>query len=283
MSPEPLLRIRGLHVHRGRGGADDAQHVLRGVDLEVHEREIVGLIGETGSGKTTLARTIVGLAEARAGELSFDGEDLRRLRGRRRRAFRRRGALQLVFQDPLQSLDPAMRVVDLVVEGLDVRGGLSSAERRAAAERALARLALDRSLLDRVPADLSGGQRQRVAIARALVMEPRLVVLDEPVSALDATTRAAALAMLRSLRETLGVALLVISHDLTSLVGFVDRIVVMHEGVIVEQGSPERVLGSPRHEYTRLLIASAPLAVRRRLGVEVAEDAVPTPSEVTPA
>jgi ABC-type glutathione transport system ATPase component len=254
----PLLRVADLWVRLGE------QDVLRGVDLAVGAGEIVAVIGETGSGKTTLARTIVGLQRATHGVVDFDGVDLARLRGRGWRAFRRGGALQLVFQDPLRSLDPAVRVADSVGEGLAVRG-LDAAARDDAVARALSLVGLDPALSARVPGDISGGQRQRVAIARALVTEPRLIVLDEPVSALDASTRGAVLAMLRGLRDTLGVSLLVISHDLPSMLGVVDRVVVLHEGVIVEEGPTEQLLADPQHEYTRLLIAAAPAAVRERL------------------
>jgi ABC-type glutathione transport system ATPase component len=261
-----LLTVRDLRVRLGGDHGTAAQEVLRGVDLEVAAGEIVGVIGETGSGKTTLARTILGLEAPSDGSIRFDGRELTRLgAGRRRRAFRRAGQVQLVFQDPLRSLDPGMRIVDIVTEGLAIRGRLGAAERRAEAVRALALVGLGEELLDRVPRDISGGQRQRVAVARALVTRPRLVVLDEPVSALDATTRGAVLQTLRRLRDELGPALLIISHDLTSLVGAVDRVAVLYEGAVVEEGPAAAVLADPQHEYTRLLITAAPASVRARL------------------
>jgi ABC-type glutathione transport system ATPase component len=257
-----LLEVEGLRVRLG------AREILRGVDLSVAPGEIVGVIGETGSGKTTLARTIAGLVRPSGGTIRFDGRDLAELgHGRRRRAFRRAGHLQLVFQDPLRSLDPAMRVEESVTEGLALRGRLSDTARREEAVRALRLVGLDPELVDRIPRDLSGGQRQRVSVARALVTRPRLVLLDEPVSALDAGTRGAVLDMLGRLREELGPALVIVSHDLTSLVGIADRVVVLYEGEVVEQGPTERVLTAPAHEYTRLLIAAAPASVRERLAV----------------
>jgi ABC-type glutathione transport system ATPase component len=245
-----LLEVSGLRVQLG------AREVLRGVDLAVAPGEIVGVIGETGSGKTTLARTIAGLVRPSGGTIRFDGHPLPR--GRRLRELRRAGHLQLVFQDPLRSLDPAMRVRDIVTEGLAIRGRVEPG----LAEEALLQVELDPELLGRVPRDLSGGQRQRVSIARALITRPRLVLLDEPVSALDAGTRGAVLDMLAGLR---GPALVVISHDLTSLAGVADRVVVLYDGEVVEHGPTSRVLHEPAHEYTRLLIAAAPAAVRERL------------------
>jgi ABC-type glutathione transport system ATPase component len=266
-----LLRVRGLHAYLGGHGGTDGHHVLRGVDLQVGAGEIVGIIGETGSGKTTLARAIAGLVDTDAGTIDLDGEDLARLgHGRRRRAHRRAGHLQLVFQDPLRSLDPALRVEEIVTEGLAIRGRLGPAERRAEAVRALELVGLDAALLQRVPRDLSGGQRQRVSIARALATRPRLIVFDEPVSALDAGSRESVLRMLRSLRDELGTALVVISHDLTSMVGVVDRVVVLYEGTVVEEGPTDRVLRDPQHEYTRLLLQAAPATVRRRLDARTA-------------
>jgi len=238
-----LLEVSGLRVRYG------AREVLRGVDFAVAQGEVVGVIGETGSGKTTLARAIAGLVTPSGGAIRFDGRELPR--GRALRGFRRAGHLQLVFQDPLRSLDPAMRVRDSVLEGLAIRGRAEPGS----AEDAMRQVELDPALLDRIPSDLSGGQRQRVAIARALITRPRLLLLDEPVSALDADTRGAVLSMLAGLR---GPARVIVSHDLTSLAGIAERVVVLYDGEIVEQGPTARVLRGPAHEYTRQLIAAAP-------------------------
>jgi ABC-type glutathione transport system ATPase component len=242
-----LLEVSGLRVRYG------AREVLRGIDLAVAPGEIVGVIGETGSGKTTLARAVAGLVPRSGGEIRVDGRELPR--GRGLRAFRRAGHVQLVFQDPLRSLDPSMRVRDIVTEGLAIRGRVEPG----AAEAALRQVELDPERLGRVPRDHSGGQRQRVSIARALITRPRLVLLDEPVSALDADTRGAVLAMLANLS---GPALVVISHDLTSLAGVAGRVVVLYDGEVVEQGPTSRVLREPEHDYTRLLIDAAPAALR---------------------
>jgi ABC-type glutathione transport system ATPase component len=249
----PLLRIRDLEVAypgAGRG-------VLRGVDLDVEEGEIVAVVGETGSGKTTLGRTIMGLVSASGGTISFQGQEIAGLRARARRKLRRDGRMQLVFQDPLRSLDPTVTVADTIVESLAIAGVGDRAERRARAARALELVGLDSELLDRLPGRISGGQRQRVAIARALVPEPKLLICDEPVSALDATNRAAILALLGRLRDETGASMVVISHDLASMPGFADRIAVLCEGEVVEVGPTEEIFADPQHAYTRLLLEAA--------------------------
>lgn len=251
----PLLDVDRVEVHLGRR---HRAPILRGVSLRIAEGEIVGLVGETGSGKTTLARTVLGLVEPTAGTVSVAGTVTSHRRPRARRDLRRRGTVQFVFQDPLRSLDPDLRVADLVTEGLAIRGGLDAGQLRARAEEALAQVGLDAGLLGRHPAQLSGGQRQRVSIARALAGGPRLLVCDEPVSALDASSRNQILRLLDSLRHELGLGILVISHDLSSLASIADRIAVLYRGRILEDGPTDRVLESPRHPYTGLLVASAP-------------------------
>ncbi|MFE4056286.1 ABC transporter ATP-binding protein [Streptomyces sp. NPDC059096] len=249
-----VLDVTGLDVRYGRGRR--SHHALRGVSLSVAPGETLGVIGETGSGKSTLARAVLGLVRASAGSIVVDGEDVRTYGSRQWRALRRRGVLQYVFQDPLRSLDPDLTVGESLSEPLLVQG----VPRKEAAERArvfLGRVRLAEELLDRLPGELSGGQRQRVAVARALVTEPRLVLLDEPVSALDSANRVQILEILKELRAT-GVALLLISHDLGSVAGTADRIAVLYRGELVESGPAREVVNHPRHPYTRLLVSSAP-------------------------
>lgn len=201
---------------------------------------------------------MVGSAPVTAGRISVEGIEVSALRGRALREHRRSGRVQYMFQDPLRSLDPDLTVIELVGEPLAV-AGLAKAERRAAAAEALHRVGLDADALGgRVPAELSGGQRQRVALARAIVTRPALLLADEPVSALDASNRNHVLRLLDSLRRDLGVAIVVISHDLSSLAGIADRIAVLYRGKLVEHGPTAQVLGSPLHPYTALLTASAP-------------------------
>ena len=252
---DQLLRVEGLDVALGRGRRRTT--VLHGVDLTVESGEIVGLIGETGSGKTTLARSILGSVTPTAGSIAVQGADVVGLGARQQRELRRAGTVQYIFQDPLLSLDPDLSAAQSIGEGLAIRRE-TPAVIATAVHRALAAVGLDASHGQRRPADLSGGQRQRVAIARALVLEPRLLLCDEPVSALDAANRIQVLDLLVRLRDTSGLAVLFISHDLGSVAGIADRIVVLYRGRVVEEGPTERVILEPRHPYTRLLLGSAP-------------------------
>ena len=258
----PLLEVADVDVVLGRGWR--ANHVLSGVNLKVWPGEIIGLVGETGSGKTTLARTVVGLARPRDGRVLFDGKEISALRGAARRRERRTGHIQLVFQDPVRSLDPDLTVGDIVGEGQKIRGGLSAAEITARVGDALAKVGLSATLGSRQPGQLSGGQRQRVSIARGLAADPKLLLCDEPVSALDASNRNYILRLLAGLRDTLGLPIVIISHDLSSLAGIADRVVVLYRGRIVEDGPVDQVFTRPRHPYTALLMASAPRVEKPR-------------------
>ncbi|WP_090100888.1 nickel ABC transporter ATP-binding protein NikE [Lentzea jiangxiensis] len=249
-APEPLLRVRDLVVDYGRTRAVD------GVDLTVGHGEVVALVGQSGSGKTTLARTIMGLRRPSSGRVIFDGAEVPR-GGRALKAFRRQ--VQLVLQDPSSALNPRHTVFEAVAEGLRVHGLREDEEAlvTAAVERAELRPA---SLyLRSLPHELSGGQQQRVVIAGALVLRPRLLVADEPVASLDASVRGEVVALLLRLRRELGLASLLITHDLGLAWQIADRVAVMHQGNIVEQGPAEEVLLTPAHDYTRALLAAVPV------------------------
>jgi ABC-type glutathione transport system ATPase component len=251
---EAVLEVSGLEVHYGLRRR--RRRALHGVTLSVSPGETVGLIGETGSGKSTLARTVLGLVRASAGSIVIGGHDVSSYGQRQWRALRRRGLVQYVFQDPLRSLDPDLTIEASLTEPLLVQG-VPAGEAAARVRAYLPRVRLDEDLLDRLPGQLSGGQRQRVAVARALVTEPRLVILDEPVSALDSANRVQILQILKELRAE-GTALVFISHDLGSVAGIADRIAVLYQGELVETGAARDVVNRPRHAYTRLLVSSAP-------------------------
>jgi peptide/nickel transport system ATP-binding protein len=256
---EPLLRATALTVDFGgrrrffaRGRAVQA---VRGVDLAVSPGETVALVGGSGSGKTTLGRAMLRLVAPSGGRLFFRGEDITARRGAALLPFRL--ACQVVFQDPYSSLDPRMRVGAIVAEPLRLVPGLGPADVARRMEAMLDQVGLA-GLARRHPHELSGGQRQRVAIARALVREPEFVMADEPVSALDMTIQKQILTLLRDLQRTRGFACLFISHDFGAVGEVADRVVVMQEGRIVEEGARDAVLDAPQHPYTRALLAAVP-------------------------
>ncbi|GLY16940.1 ATP-binding cassette domain-containing protein [Kineosporia rhizophila] len=251
---EPVLEVTDLEVHYGLRAK--RHRALTGVSLSVRAGEAVGLIGETGSGKSTLARSVLGLVSPSAGRIRVGGQDVTGYSQRQWRAFRRRGVVQYVFQDPLRSLDPDLTVQESLLEPLLVRGD-SRAEALGLVRTQLERVNLEAELLPRLPAELSGGQRQRVAVARALVVQPQLIILDEPVSALDAANRVQVLQIIKDLRDA-GTALVFISHDLGSVAGVADRVAVLYQGELVEAGPTRTVLREPQHAYTRLLLGSVP-------------------------
>jgi ABC-type glutathione transport system ATPase component len=254
MTGNNVLEVTDLEVHYGIGRK--RHRALSGVSLSVTSGETVGVIGETGSGKSTFARAVLGLVRPSGGSILIDGQEVARANARQWRALRRRGVVQYVFQDPLRSLDPDLTIRQSLTEPLLIRG----VDRAEAAERVkpyLDQVRLEADLLPRLPGELSGGQRQRVAVARALVTEPELIILDEPVSALDSANRVQVLGILKQLRST-GVALIFISHDLGSVAGVADRIAVLYQGELVEVGAARDVINRPEHPYTRLLVSSAP-------------------------
>lgn len=257
MTITPLLSAEALRItFPGRRGAGPARAV-DGVDLDIRPGEIVALVGESGCGKTTLARSLLGLVPPSAGRVTFGGEPLN-YSGRSLKAYRKR--VQLVLQDPSGSLNPRHTVYDAVAEGLRIHG--YPGDEQAAVAGALSRAGLrppERFFL-RFPHELSGGQRQRVVIAGALVLEPELIVADEPVASLDASVRGEILALLLRLRDELGLSALVVTHDLGLAWNIADRVAVMYLGRIVETGAVEQILTAPRHPYTQALLSVLPEA-----------------------
>ena len=228
------------------------------LSITVDRGEILGLIGETGSGKTTVLRSILGLVAPKSGSIRLERNEIGALRGQALRDFRRASRLQYVFQDSLRSLDPDLTIGASIGEGLDVRGGIKPPEREARIEEALTAVGLDLAFSKRLPRHLSGGQRQRAAIARALVLQPLMLLLDEPVSALDAAARVRVLELLGRLAHEQGISQIFISHDLGSVAGIADKVAVLYRGRVVEAGPTQEVLSRPSHPYTRKLIEAVP-------------------------
>jgi len=250
-----LLDVENIDVHYGRRRSK--KEIIRSAGFQVGAGEIVGLIGESGSGKSTIARAVLGLVGVHHGHIRVSGQDVTTFSGSQWRDFRRRGVVQYVFQDPLRSLDGDLLIFDSIAEPLRIRGGASRSAVAETVRTYAEKVNLDEPLLQRYPGELSGGQRQRAAMARALITQPRLIILDEPVSALDAASRVQVLDSLLALRSD-DVGLLYISHDLGSVAGITDRTVVLYQGSVVESGLTSALVRNPQHPYTRLLVGSAP-------------------------
>jgi oligopeptide/dipeptide ABC transporter ATP-binding protein len=256
----PILRVEGLVKHfptdRGLLSSGAVVHAVDGVDLEIHPGEVLAVVGESGSGKSTLARCVLRLIDPTAGRILFDGQDVTPLKGRQLAGFRQQ--VQPVFQDPYSSIDPRWRVGRSVAEALNAFVIGTKPERRERVIDLLDRVGLDPSFARRHPHELSGGQRQRVGIAASLAPRPRLIVADEPVSALDVSVQAQVLNLLADLQRDLGLAILFVAHDLSVVEHISHRTAVMYLGKIVETGPTERVFRAPRHPYTKALLEAIP-------------------------
>jgi peptide/nickel transport system ATP-binding protein len=268
VSDDPLLAVRDLEKHYPvRSGLFRrvTGHVkaVDGVSFTVHEGETVGLVGESGCGKSTTATTALGLEEPTGGAVYFDGDRVGELSGADRRAFRRRA--QVVFQDPNTAFDPQMTVAESVAEPLAIHGLSDADRRRAIAVDLLERLGLSAADADRYPRSLSGGQKRRVALARALVLDPDLLVADEPVSGLDVSVQADVLGLIDALADA-GLGVVLVSHDLGVVRQVCDRVCVMYLGEVVERGPTEALFRDPAHPYTRALLGSIPAPDPRARG-----------------
>ncbi len=258
-----LLEAHDLRKHfavrsgwLGRGRSNDVVRAVDGVSLSVASGETLGIAGESGCGKSTLGRLLLRLIEPTSGTIRFDGEDLLALD---RLALRhKRREMQMVFQDPFGSLNPRMRVGAIVGEGLEIHGLASGAEKRARVLAVLERVGLRPEAYDKFPHEFSGGQRQRIGIARALAVRPKLIVADEPVSALDVSIQAQIVNLLQDLQEEMGLAYVFIAHDLRVVEHISHRVAIMYLGTIVELADRAELYANPRHPYTRALLSAVP-------------------------
>ena len=272
----PLLVAENLVKHYKSRDGEGVARAVDGVSLALKRGETLGIVGESGCGKSTLARLILRLIEPTSGRISFDGDDVMALGHAQLR--QRRRDMQIVFQDPYASLDPRMSIGQIIAEPLDIHGLGTRAERRQKVEDLLLMVGLDRSALQRYPHEFSGGQRQRIGIARAIALEPKLLILDEPVSALDVSIQSQILNLLIDLKSRLNLSYIFISHDLSVVEHVSDRVLVMYLGRIVEEGTATQVLRQPRHPYTEALVSAVPGA--RAEGRIVLKGDPPSPEAV---
>ncbi len=250
-----LVRTDNLKKHFKIGR--DTLHAVDGISLTINENEIMGLVGESGSGKSTFGKTLIGLHPRTSGAAFFRDEPLPAVFGAEDH-LKYSQELQMIFQDPYSSLNPRMTILDVVGEGLFIQGTHSRTQIRDQVAMWLERVGLNADHMSRYPHEFSGGQRQRIGIARAMIIEPRFVVCDEPISALDVSVQAQVINLLNDLKESMGLTLLFIAHDLSMVRYVSDRMSVMYLGVVVESGPSNDVFFRPKHPYTELLIESNP-------------------------
>ncbi|ALA69018.1 peptide ABC transporter substrate-binding protein [Geobacillus stearothermophilus 10] len=258
-----LLNVNHLKVYYPvRGGffrrVIDHVRAVDDVSFSLNQGETYGLVGESGCGKTTTGRTIIGLIRATAGEVLFEGTDLTKLNRRQFHAYRK--DIQMIFQDPYSSLNPRKRVLDIVAEPLRNFEKLSPQEERRKVQYVLERVGLSAESIYKYPHEFSGGQRQRIGIARALTLNPKLIIADEPVSALDVSVQAQVLNFMKDIQQEYGLTYLFISHDLGIIRHMCDRIGIMYRGRLVEEGTSEDIFTNPQHIYTKRLLSAIPNA-----------------------
>ncbi|MBR1461349.1 ABC transporter ATP-binding protein [bacterium] len=256
-----LLEIKDLKVDyttkSGVSGETKLVHAINGVNLEVKKGEILAIAGESGCGKSTLAKSIMRLVDIKGGEIDYRGDNISNLRSLKDiRHFYQK--VQMIFQNPYSSLNPKMKIGAILKEPLIINKKLSSKEMNKIIEEKIGQVGLDKSVLDKYPHEFSGGQRQRIAIARSLILEPELIIADEPVSALDVSIQAQIINLLKDLKKNLDLTFVFISHDLSVIKYISDRVAIMYLGEIVEIGQTSEIFSSPKHPYTQALLSSVP-------------------------
>ncbi len=270
----PVLRVRGL-AKQYKVGKQMLQ-AFSDIDFDIQGGQCLALVGESGCGKSSIAMSILRLVEPDQGEVRFEGQELGQLSNAKMQHLRQKYGI--VFQNPYSTLNPRMNVLQLVDEPLRTHSRLTKPERRVKVIATLRDVGMDETMLERMPHELSGGQRQRIGIARALILDPRLIVLDEPTAALDVSVQATVINLLKDLREKRGLSYLFITHNLGLVERIADQVLVMYLGRIVESGPVRQVFGQPRHPYTRALIASIPsLDPARRGKLQPLQGEVPSP------
>ena len=281
---EPVLAVRDLRVFfklrsEGLFGAPKTLRAVDGVTFDLARKETLGVVGESGCGKSTLARAVLGLVPITSGEVLFAGKNLARLSAVEMREQRRH--LQIIFQDPLASLDPRMTVGQIIAEPLrEHRPGMSKDEMNQRVRAMMGKVGLREQMINRYAHEFSGGQCQRIGIARALIVEPKLIVCDEPVSALDVSIQAQIVNLLKSLQQEMKLALIFIAHDLAVVKHISDRVMVMYLGHVMELADKHSLYARPRHPYTRALLSAVPVpnpAIERTKVVQILSSDIPSP------
>ena len=258
---EPILKVKGLKVHFPVSGGFLAKKqivkAVDGVDFEIAEGETFGLVGESGCGKSTTGRALVKIYEPTAGSVIFEGEDITKIKGAKLKKFRQ--DMQMIFQDPYASLNPRMTVGEIIREPMDIHGILNTKEERETRVRELLEIVgLKPDHIRRYPHEFSGGQRQRIGIARTLALNPKFIVCDEPISALDVSIQAQVVNLMKRIQKETGIAYLFIAHDLSMVKYISNRIGVMHLGYLVEVGTRDEIFNNPVHPYTKSLLSAIP-------------------------
>lgn len=274
---KPILQIRNMKKHFNLGNGK----ILKAVDnfsIEIQRGETFGLVGESGCGKSTAGRTIIKLYDATEGEVIFDGEDVHKLTGKKLKEFNRN--MQMVFQDPYASLNPRMTVGNIIAEGIDIHGLYKGAKRKERVMELLRAVGLNDEHASRFPHEFSGGQRQRIGIARALAIEPKFIIADEPISALDVSVQAQVVNLFKRLQKEMGLTYLFIAHDLAMVKHISDRIGVMYLGSLVEVTTSDALYAKPLHPYTQSLLSAIPIPdpeIERTRQRIILEGDVPSP------